>query len=228
MTGDEYMIIGILGDNVRERHRERRICESVLQYYDSFSDILEFENETVLFSSRYIVDILILNEGIWKGKFANEEMQIQMKQKGNLIIYIADREEEMQEVFRSWVFGFVLKSRLEEALQAVFCSAVGVVMRTSILENTYKKEVMYIKGERIYTRLVYCDGRQELLRRSLKELEEELEQKGFIKVHRSYLVNMAYIDSINNNELHIGEVIIPIAVRLKSVVHHRYEQYQQQ
>jgi two-component system LytT family response regulator len=51
-----------------------------------------------------------------------------------------------------------------------------------------------------YTKLKLKDGEKLLITRSLKEIEESLEQHSFIRVHRSYLVNLNEIEKYIKGE----------------------------
>ena len=51
-----------------------------------------------------------------------------------------------------------------------------------------------------YTRLKLKSGKKLLVTRSLKEIEESLEQHSFIRVHRSYLVNLNEIEKYIKGE----------------------------
>ena len=51
-----------------------------------------------------------------------------------------------------------------------------------------------------YTRLVLKTGKKLLVTRSLKEIEESLEQHSFLRVHRSYLVNLNEIEKYIKGE----------------------------
>jgi two-component system LytT family response regulator len=51
-----------------------------------------------------------------------------------------------------------------------------------------------------YTKLVLKNGKKLLVTRSLKEIEESLEQHSFIRVHRSYLVNLNEIEKYIKGE----------------------------
>ena len=46
---------------------------------------------------------------------------------------------------------------------------------------------------------------------SLKNLEENLDQRAFIRVHKSYIVAISKIDSIEGNEIFIRDQCIPIS-----------------
>ena len=46
---------------------------------------------------------------------------------------------------------------------------------------------------------------------SLKRLEERLPNTDFIRVHKSFIVAIQHVKSIEGNELNLGKVRIPIA-----------------
>lgn len=59
-------------------------------------------------------------------------------------------------------------------------------------------EVMYFQADNKYTRVVTVDG-EALIRKSLKELIEELDPQQFWQIHRSTLVNAAAIASVTRD-----------------------------
>jgi len=46
---------------------------------------------------------------------------------------------------------------------------------------------------------------------SLKALEETLPNTEFIRVHKSFIVSIHHVKSVEGNELNLGKVRIPIA-----------------
>jgi len=57
------------------------------------------------------------------------------------------------------------------------------------------KDILYFEAIDDYSRL-HTNNRSYLLKITLKDLEERLAVKGFLRVHRKYLVNMSYIKEI--------------------------------
>ena len=51
-----------------------------------------------------------------------------------------------------------------------------------------------------YTKLILKNGKRLLVTRSLKEIEESLEQYSFVRIHRSYLVNLNEIEKYIKGE----------------------------
>ena len=63
--------------------------------------------------------------------------------------------------------------------------------------------IVRIKAVSNYSRLFLADGRQFLVSKVLKQMEAMLAEKGFTRVHRSHLVNTAYIQAYNMRQMKI-------------------------
>ncbi|MBL0339885.1 MAG: response regulator transcription factor [Bacteroidetes bacterium] len=60
-------------------------------------------------------------------------------------------------------------------------------------------EIIRLEGDRNYTNFVLTNNRKILSSKTLKEYEEILVEKGFLRVHKSHLVNRSFISSISND-----------------------------
>lgn len=78
------------------------------------------------------------------------------------------------------------------------------------LQKIRYEEILYAEALDNYTRLVTEKGRH-VLSSTLKNIENQLEPLGFLRVHRSYLVNLQYIEQILPKSLRIGEAEIPVS-----------------
>ena len=78
------------------------------------------------------------------------------------------------------------------------------------------KDIYYMKAEGDYVNIYTAKGRY-INTSSLSELEEQFEGDGFFRTHRSYLVNIKNLTSINTetNVIVIGEQTIPLSRKLK-------------
>ena len=69
--------------------------------------------------------------------------------------------------------------------------------------------------------------RQSVLTKStLKGIEEKLPLQGFLRVHKSFIVNLAKVESIRSHQIKIGDFEIPVSEGnmedlLKSLNHSR-------
>jgi len=75
------------------------------------------------------------------------------------------------------------------------------------------KDILYFEGEKEYARLV-TSTEKVLVYRRLKDIEEQL-FPAFVRVHNSYIVNIAQVDSIRDNHIFIGERQISISEKFR-------------
>ncbi|MFN8252365.1 MAG: LytTR family DNA-binding domain-containing protein [Ferruginibacter sp.] len=79
------------------------------------------------------------------------------------------------------------------------------------------EDILYIESMGDYVK--YCTSNKTYVTHStLKAVEEKVEDSSFIKVHRSYIVNLKKIKDIQDNTLLIEGKVIPISKSLKSDV----------
>jgi DNA-binding LytR/AlgR family response regulator len=71
-------------------------------------------------------------------------------------------------------------------------------------------DIRYIEGLREYVR-IHTTQDQLIVLQSLSRLLDALPPNQFARIHRSYIVGLAHIDSIVGNTVSIGEVELPIS-----------------
>ncbi len=75
----------------------------------------------------------------------------------------------------------------------------------SILE-TQTQSIISLFAWGNYTYINYSTGRRELLSKTLKRFEEVLaENRQFIRINRSYLINTAYIKHLGENYVELND-----------------------
>jgi len=84
------------------------------------------------------------------------------------------------------------------------------------------KNILYIEAERNYCR-IYSNDKQYLLVTTLKEMDEKLPKKHFIRVHRSFIVNVSQIQEIATSHIVIGKKAIPVSKALKEELLNRLQ-----
>ena len=93
-------------------------------------------------------------------------------------------------------------------------------------EDGYKliksNNIQYCRAEGNYSRIFLIDGNSFILARTLKKIEEQLPSHFFLRIHKSYLVNLNYAkEYINTNGNYltlINNERLPIASRKKTEV----------
>ena len=73
-------------------------------------------------------------------------------------------------------------------------------------------EIDYIEGLKDYVKIVLADGSRPVLTlMSMKSLEEMLPEASFMRVHRSFIVNMDKVRVIERNCVVMGRQLIPVS-----------------
>lgn len=132
------------------------------------------------------------------------------------IVFISNLEHLVYESLRFRPFRFVRKSQLDmDVLSAIDaftieqkrCQDVFVIKTSGMSIPVYISNIMYFesKGHDIFVKTAENIKYQMLRERansfSIKMLTEQFEDKGFIRVHKSFLVNYKYIYVIKTSEV---------------------------
>ncbi|MBK8424839.1 MAG: response regulator transcription factor [Lewinellaceae bacterium] len=73
------------------------------------------------------------------------------------------------------------------------------------------KDITHIEGMKDYVKIFLETSKKPVLTKStLKGIEAKLPAQGFLRVHKSFIVNLDKIQSIRNREIKIGDCEIPV------------------
>lgn len=76
-------------------------------------------------------------------------------------------------------------------------------------------DILYIEADRNYCR-IHSKGKIFLLVVTLKDIEKKLPKEYFIRVHRSYIINLLQIDEVATKHLVISRKAIPLSKSLRA------------
>ena len=76
------------------------------------------------------------------------------------------------------------------------------------------ESILYVEAERNYCR-IFTKSKEFLLTMPMKTLEEELPPASFQRIHRSYIVNLAQVDEVDESTVVIGQKILPLSKSLR-------------
>ena len=151
-------------------------------------------------------------DGIETGK------QIREKHDDVRIVYVSEAESRVFESFQVQPLGFVRKSNflnditavvqvyIKNAMQKEEGDMLEFTTRTSLL-RLKKSAVLYIEGSRNY-QVIHMneDGaKTEEVKMTMEKLEEMLAPKGFIRIHKGFLVNYQYIRRIHTSVVELKD-----------------------
>lgn len=76
-------------------------------------------------------------------------------------------------------------------------------------------DIQYIEAERNYSR-IYTSDKEYLLVMTLKDIEEKLPSPHFMRIHRSFIINITRIDEASSDLIIINNKTIPISKSQRS------------
>lgn len=100
-----------------------------------------------------------------------------------------DRKGQQVELYRNFLHN------IETKVEQHFKLAIPTQQGTHFFNTS---EIVRCEADSNYTCLVLTDGRKFISSKTLKEYDEILNNKGFIRVHKSHLVNVNFIQKLNN------------------------------
>ena len=83
-------------------------------------------------------------------------------------------------------------------------------------------DILYMEADRNYSR-IFTSQKEFVLSVPLKYIEEKLRIPFFMRIHRSYLVNMIRIDQVLESDVMIGDKAIPLGTGMREKLMQRMQ-----
>lgn len=84
-------------------------------------------------------------------------------------------------------------------------------------------DILYFKGYSIYSKLISKTG-QVVVTEQLSQLDSQLSTNQFIRVHKSFLINLDHVTQFSTKMIWLGSHKIPIGATYKAKVQYRLDQ----
>lgn len=114
----------------------------------------------------------------------------------------ANKAKDYHRLLNNWAQPGAPKTETDEGYFFIKCG--------NKYEKIYLDEILYVEGMQNYVTIFTAKGKYITLL-NLKSLEQNLDSKLFIRVHKSYIVSTGKIDGIEGNDIFIGQHRIPIS-----------------
>ena len=112
-------------------------------------------------------------------------------------------------------FNDLSKDKIEGKSEKLLIKDAFFVKGTNLFHKVKFSEIMFIKSEHVYLEIYTVEGKRHLVRSSMSDFKDSLPEN-FYRVHRSYTINLEYLDSINSLYVKIKEYEIPSGRAYKS------------
>ncbi|MBS1525061.1 MAG: response regulator transcription factor [Bacteroidetes bacterium] len=93
--------------------------------------------------------------------------------------------------------------------QTDFLSDFIFVKTEHKIQKVYLNDILFIEGLKDYIS-IFTPAERIITLQNMKKMEDALPEKHFIRVHKSYIVSINKIDSIERSRIFIGDKIIPV------------------
>ena len=148
------------------------------------------------------------------------------------VILTTSKEEYAYNAFEYNVTDFLKKpftyQRFQDALNKITTTAGENNISSTATDHIFIKcdgklvrlnndDILYIESMGDYVKFVTIDKKY-ITHNTIKNLEEKVNRQCFIKVHRSYIININKIDDIRENDLYIKGNEIPVSKAHKADV----------
>ncbi len=150
------------------------------------------------------------------------------------IIFTTGNKEYAYEAFEYDITDFLKKpvsvDRFDKAMQKVF----GIKDQRNAIASASAKHELYIKSDGKFIRLPYDEifyfenvgdyvkvvtqNGNYIFYETMKSLDKKILNPRFLKIHRSYIVNMGKIKDIEDNTIVVENKVIPVSRAYKSVL----------
>ncbi len=228
--------IGICDDEkaVRERiasQMQALVPKDCLVLYASGEDVLAEQRQC---------DILFLDIQMPGTDGMTVAKKLRERNSRQILIFVTALKEYVYEAFDVKAFRYLVKPFSQKRLQEVLCAAVEECGHMPAVSEPKRKQLLVrSKGEcirvfledilyaEVYNRKVILHQREKMLEyyQRLSELESEL-GSGFVRVHRSYLVQLRCVERYNAKTIYLEDGSeIPIAKPKYAVFVKRYLDY---
>ncbi len=206
--------------------------EGVLAAYGKKSTIERFKDVDLLKMAlnEQSYDLIFLD--IEMPKMNGIELAKAIKERDNSarIVFVSNRQDLVFEALHIHPDGFIRKNHFIEDLTKLMPHLIQSLGKTEqqtiVIEDGQQllrlnvMEITYIEGQG-KKQLIHLSTADEPIevRQSMKSFEERLNQYGFLRIHKGYLVNYHMIFEIGSEEVKLndGEVLLISRRRLKEV-----------
>ena len=83
-------------------------------------------------------------------------------------------------------------------------------------------EILYMEADRNYSR-IFTSTREYLLCTPLKSIEEKMNMPLFMRIHRSYLINLTHIDEVDESHVMIAKKAVPLGSGMRQQLMHQMQ-----
>lgn len=217
------MLIAICDDDKEIAEKIFLLCRECV---GDTSEIVIFRDGNKLLEYSEDIDLIILDIEMPKSNGIEIKNKIQNINEKALIIFVTNHREFVMDAFGINVLGFIIKNELKIQLPMMLKTASELLDKFVLIDELFdSREILYIKSEHNYGKLVLTNEKTYMVRSSMRQLEDKLIPYDFLRIHREYIVNMRWIESFYEDKIKISGKKLPVSTRLRGTVKKKYKEF---
>ena len=208
-----------------ELHAVELLKDKLLAVTDYFDEIETFTNSTLAFHAIQEKNPDLIFTDIEMPTMQGVDLHQKIRDLNIPLIYVTAYSSYAYDAIKLQAFDYILKPVKEEDLKKAVdrfmeshssenegaittstrYSDIIKLQNNKITVNTNEAtyfivigDIVKIEAESNYSKIYLKDDRQILVSKTLKYFEEQLDNMGFMRVNRSFLVNLNYVEGILN------------------------------
>lgn len=185
------------------------ISDKLREYYAEECEIKKYEDGECLLadSCQERFDAFFLDIGMCGSDGMELAEKIRENNKNVKIVFVTNKEEFAYKGYIYGAFRYVRKSKLDQELREAaeslkkYLDSLNNYLSLKTPTGEITKDIRSIKFFEVNGHIVtiVCQDVRIQVCGTMKEFDDCLNKKGFIRIHKSYLVNYRYINSVEKN-----------------------------
>ena len=231
---DSRIKIAICDDEADGIENIEKMCKAFFEQEEFFvemPDIRVFSSGKEITASGEEYDILFLDIEMPEQDGISIKEYFESRWKQTRIIFTTNHKERVLEAFGRNVVGFLPKPICNEKFQKVMKKTIEDICGSTLeIEDGGTafvrpiRQIKYIEAQDKYTLAVTETG-EHLMRRTMKFWEDALPSQDFVRIHKSYLVNLEYFEK-KGDEIRLDKgKTVKISRLRKNGVMERYKEF---
>lgn len=206
-----------------EKEFRQQIKSSIKSYNTAF-EIMEYKDGSELLQAEEVFDLIFLDIEMSRVDGMTTARQLRARNVDSEIVFFSSHEKFVFDSFDIRPLYFLKKPLEEERLVKILTTVEAALEEVEQIELALANGTCYMKVKDIVYVERYGDGLNihdrfgvvyEVHRETIKKWMERLGEKGFVRIHKSYVVSMFYVEVFSTSQIKLKGVEMPLEVGRK-------------
>jgi len=230
---DENVFLNFFSDKIHALAKKNKIDINICKYLSGVTMLFNLEE------NHKDIDIFFLD--VLMDELNGVEIANWLRKMGNTsqIIFVSSCKDYVFKALNTMPLHYLIKNEIDDdVLESILLKAIRLCERDKKQRFSYKighslhytniNEIVYFESENRVVRMQCCGGNSEVFYMTMSKLEDKLflECNKFIRIHKSYVVNLDYVKSIKAKEIVCyNDIKLPIGEKYRKKLNIIYTKF---